>query len=123
MPETVRYLKGDFGDPDLYRRLRQILEEIESQRQGHRNRIFYLATPPEADEEIVRLLGEHKLAEPEDGWARVVVEKPFGHDLESARKLNECLRRVFDERRSTGSTLPRQGDVSERLFCVRERTL
>ena len=98
LPAIVRYLTGDFGDPDLYKRLRQVLEEIESQRQGHRNRILYLATPPEADSEIVRLLGEHGVAKPEEGWARVVVEKPFGHDLESARKLNEGLRRVFDER-------------------------
>jgi glucose-6-phosphate 1-dehydrogenase len=98
LPASIRYLSGDFEDPDLYRRLRQVLEEIESKRDGHRNRIFYLATPPEADSEIVRLLGEQKLSEPENGWARVVVEKPFGHDLESARQLNECLRSVFDER-------------------------
>jgi glucose-6-phosphate 1-dehydrogenase len=98
LPANVRYLTGDFGDPDLYKRLQQVLEEIESQRQGQRNRIFYLATPPEADSEIVRLLGEHGLAKPGEGWARVVVEKPFGHDLESARQLNDCLRKVFDER-------------------------
>jgi glucose-6-phosphate 1-dehydrogenase len=98
LPAIVRYLTGDFGDPDLYSRLGQSLEEIESQRKGQRNRIFYLATPPEADAEIVRLLGEHGLAEPAEGWARVVVEKPFGHDLESARQLNECLRGVFEER-------------------------
>ncbi|MGH7395201.1 MAG: glucose-6-phosphate dehydrogenase, partial [Candidatus Methylomirabilales bacterium] len=56
------------------------------------------ATPPEADPEIVRLLGERGLSEPEDGWTRIVVEKPFGHDLESSRRLNESLRSVFDER-------------------------
>jgi glucose-6-phosphate 1-dehydrogenase len=98
LPAIVRYLTGDFGDPDLYKRLRQLLEEIESQRHGHRNRIFYLATPPETDSDIVRLLGEHGLARPEEGWTRVVVEKPFGHDLESARQLNVGLRKVFDER-------------------------
>jgi glucose-6-phosphate 1-dehydrogenase len=98
MPAVIRYLTGGFEDPDLYRRLQQVLDEIEAKRGAHRNRIFYLATPPEADEEIIRLIGKHKLSEPENGWARVVVEKPFGHDLESARKLNESLRRVFDER-------------------------
>ncbi|MEO8348031.1 MAG: glucose-6-phosphate dehydrogenase, partial [Acidobacteriota bacterium] len=98
LPAIVRYAAGDFGDPALYSRLKQILDEMEGARQGHRNRIFYLATPPEADPEIVRLLGEHGLSKPENGWTRIVVEKPFGHDLESAQKLNEALRSVFEER-------------------------
>ncbi len=98
LPAGIRYLAGDFGDPALYQSLRSVLEEIEGRRGGHRNRIFYLATPPEADPEIVRFLGEQGLSRPENGWTRVVVEKPFGHDLESARKLNECLRNVFEER-------------------------
>ena len=98
LPEIVRYLAGDFGDPGLYARLKQVLEEIAGAREGHRNRIFYLASPPEADPEIVRLLGEQTLSKPENGWTRIVVEKPFGHDLESAQKLNEALRAVFEER-------------------------
>ena len=98
LPGPVRYLTGDFGNEELYRRLHQVLDEIEGRRPNSRNRIFYLATPPEADPEIVGLLGKEKLSEPENGWARVVVEKPFGHDLESAKKLNACLRSVFDER-------------------------
>src|SRR6266508_4388041 len=91
LPAMIRYLSGDFSDAALYQTLRGVLEEIESKRAGHRNRIFYLATPPDADPEIVKFLGEESLSKPENGWARVVVEKPFGHDLESARKLNECL--------------------------------
>jgi glucose-6-phosphate 1-dehydrogenase len=98
MPAVTRYLTGDFSGPELYQALRGVLEEIESKRGGHRNRIFYLATPPEADPEIVKYLGELRLAEPVDGWTRIVVEKPFGHDLESAKVLNEALRRVFEER-------------------------
>ena len=98
LPAIVRYLTGDFGDPDLYRRLRVVLEEIEMKRGAQRNRIFYLATPPEADPEIVRLVGENRLAVSENGWTRIVVEKPFGHDLESARSLNQALRSVFEER-------------------------
>ena len=98
LPAVVRYLAGDFGDPELYARLAAVLGEIEGKRNGHQNRIFYLATPPEADPEIARLLGERGLSEPEEGWTRIVVEKPFGHDLESAQKLNEALRSVFDER-------------------------
>jgi glucose-6-phosphate 1-dehydrogenase len=98
LPAVVRYVQGDFGDPALYASLRTVLEEIESKRGGQHNRIFYLATPPEADPEIVRFLGEQGLAKAENGWTRIVVEKPFGHDLESAVKLNEALRSVFEER-------------------------
>ena len=94
----MQYLAGDFGDPGLYAKLKQALEAIENRRGGPRNRIFYLATPPEADPTIVKFLGEQALARPENGWARVVVEKPFGHDLESGKALNEELRTVFQER-------------------------
>ena len=98
LPAVVRYLAGDFGDPGLYANLEKVLAEIEGKRSGQNNRIFYLATPPEADPEIVKFLGERGLSEPDEGWTRIVVEKPFGHDLESAQKLNEALRAVFEER-------------------------
>jgi glucose-6-phosphate 1-dehydrogenase len=98
LPDTVRYLAGEFGDANLYAKLKQLLEQIESSRGGPRNRIFYFATPPEADPTIVKFLGEKSLSHPEDGWTRVVVEKPFGHDLESGQKLNEELRTVFAEK-------------------------
>jgi glucose-6-phosphate 1-dehydrogenase len=97
LPAIVQYLAGDFKDASLYDRLKSALEAIESRRQGQRNRIFYLATPPEADPGIVKFLGETGLARPEKGWARVVVEKPFGHDLESGRQLNADLATVFRE--------------------------
>ena len=98
LPAVVRYLAGDFGDPGLYANLEKVLAGIEGKRSGQHNRIFYLATPPEADPEIVKFLGERGLSEPDEGWTRIVVEKPFGHDLESAQKLNEALREVFEER-------------------------
>ena len=98
LPEVIQYIAGDFGDAGLYRQLAAALEKIEGKRQGHRNRIFYLATPPEADPGIVGFLGEHGLARPEGGWARVVVKNPFGHDLESGRQLNQDLATVFQER-------------------------
>jgi glucose-6-phosphate 1-dehydrogenase len=97
LPAVVQYLAGDFGDPALYEKLKKALEAIEGKRGGPRNRIFYLATPPEADPEIVKFLGEQSLARPENGWARVVVEKPFGRDLQSGRQLNEDLATVFRE--------------------------
>jgi glucose-6-phosphate 1-dehydrogenase len=98
MPDTVRYIAGSFEDAALYQKLKGVLEEIEAKRGGPRNRIFYFATPPEADPTIVKFLGDQGLARPETGWARVVVEKPFGRDLESGRQLNEDLRSVFAER-------------------------
>ncbi len=98
LPAIVQYIAGAFQDPSLYERLKGALQAIEVRRGGPRNRIFYLATPPEADPTIVKFLGEQGLATPDNGWARVVVEKPFGHDLESGRRLNEDLRTVFRER-------------------------
>jgi glucose-6-phosphate 1-dehydrogenase len=98
LPLTVKYLAGDFGDPELFRQLKALLEEIEGKRGGPRNRIFYFATPPDADEPIVRPLGEEGLSRVENGWVRAVVEKPFGHDLASGRHLNEVFLRVFPEK-------------------------
>ncbi|HXM77803.1 MAG TPA: glucose-6-phosphate dehydrogenase [Thermoanaerobaculia bacterium] len=98
LPSIVQYIAGDFGDAGLYERLKAAIDAIEGKRGGPKNRIFYLATPPEADPAIVNLLGEKGLARPEGGWARVVVEKPFGHDLQSGKELNDELRTVFQER-------------------------
>jgi glucose-6-phosphate 1-dehydrogenase len=98
LPEVVRYLPGHFDDPELYRRLGAMLAEIEDRRGGPRNRIFYFATPPDADETIVQSLGSVGLARVENGWVRAVVEKPFGHDLESCKQLNEVLLRAFREK-------------------------
>jgi glucose-6-phosphate 1-dehydrogenase len=98
LPPVVKYLAGDFGDAALYERLQAALDDIEGKRGGAKNRIFYFATPPEADPTIVKFLGEKGLSHPDQGWARVVVEKPFGHDLESGKRLNDELRTVFQER-------------------------
>ena len=98
MPDVCTYIAGDFGDPDLYARIRRTLEECEARRGGPRHRILYFATPPEADETIVRHVGESGLAAVEDGWVRAVVEKPFGHDLASCRALNGTLLGVFREK-------------------------
>jgi glucose-6-phosphate 1-dehydrogenase len=98
LPSVVRYLPGDFNDPDLYVRLETALAQIEGRPGRAKNRIFYLATPPETDPVIVSRLGERGLARPAEGWSRVVVEKPFGRDLASGAKLNADLRAVFEER-------------------------
>jgi glucose-6-phosphate 1-dehydrogenase len=98
MPEAVRYLRGSFEDRELYRRLKATLEDTENRREGPPNRIFYFATPPDADETIIEALVETGLARVENGWVRAVVEKPFGHDLASGRHLNEVLLRAFREK-------------------------
>ena len=67
------------------------------QRHTQGNRIFYLATAPEFFGPIVKQLGASGMAKPEKGWTRIIVEKPFGHDLESARTLNTELASVFAE--------------------------
>ncbi|MCC6793096.1 MAG: glucose-6-phosphate dehydrogenase [Thermomicrobiales bacterium] len=98
------YVKGDFDDPATYATLKERLEVVDRERGAGGNRLYYLATPPSFYEHIVRFLGEADLAQrqeiyssPTDGWTRIVVEKPFGHDLASARKLNAAINAVFAE--------------------------
>jgi glucose-6-phosphate 1-dehydrogenase len=95
----VYYQPGDFADKGAYRDLAERLEQIDAARGTRGNRLFYLATPPSAYEEIVANLGRVGLNRQSDkeGWCRIVVEKPFGHDLASAGALNESLLKVFDE--------------------------
>src|SRR6185503_12567506 len=93
------YLDGDFNDPKLYEKLKTKLVEIDHEYDTQGNRIFYLATAPDFFGLIAGQLGEAKLAKPGRGaWTRIIVEKPFGHDLESAQALNKELARVFDEK-------------------------
>jgi glucose-6-phosphate 1-dehydrogenase len=100
LAERLYYVSGDFDDKNTFRKLKATLQKIEGKRAGGPNRIFYLATPPETDPLIVKRLDEVELARgAEKGavWTRVVVEKPFGRDLASARALNEEIRSVFSE--------------------------
>ena len=93
------YITGDFSNAELYQTVKSKLEQIDSDYQTQGNRVFYLATLPEHFALIAKQLAEVKLARPrKPSWARIVVEKPFGHDLESARALNKDLLSVFDEK-------------------------
>jgi glucose-6-phosphate 1-dehydrogenase len=94
---NLAYVNGDPTDLELYRRLRQRLEAVERARGGSANRLFYCATPPSLYDDIVQHLGDAGLARTPEGWTRIVVEKPFGRDLESARQLNRQLTSVFAE--------------------------
>jgi len=105
-----RYVHGQFDDPEGFKRLAAVLDELDGK--GARgNRMFYLATPPSQFEVLVRQLGDAGLARRgtyggEDaplagarpGWTRIVIEKPFGRDLATARELDRVIARVFDER-------------------------
>jgi glucose-6-phosphate 1-dehydrogenase len=94
---SLRYAAGDPAGPDLYARLRQLLDEVEQRRGGPRNRLYYLSTPPSLYDDITRQLGKAGLAAEEGGWTRIIIEKPFGHDLRSAQELNELVTSVFRE--------------------------
>ncbi len=95
----IFYQQGEFHDPDAYRRLSQRLDELSVARGTRDNRLFYLATPPSLGPTIIDQLGRASLDVEGrgHGWARIVIEKPFGQDLESARQLNRDVQRVFRE--------------------------
>ena len=97
---TLHYVRGDFSAMPGYELLADRLVKQDSAHGASGNRLFYLATPPTAYAEIARNLGEAGLSRggPNARWARLVVEKPFGRDLESARKLDQALGLVFRER-------------------------
>jgi glucose-6-phosphate 1-dehydrogenase len=99
----VSYVQGSFDDPTTYEKLHAHLEELDAQRGTRGNRLYYLAVPPAEFATIVSGLKATKLVHPasaaaEGGpWARVVFEKPFGHDLKSAQALNGTIGATFDE--------------------------
>ncbi len=103
--QGIYYHQSEFHDSDGYARLGELLDQIDRERGTCGNRVFYLATAPSNYSEIIRQLGEHGLARrpapgvPDEGpWQRIIIEKPFGYDLESARELNNQLAEVFSER-------------------------
>jgi glucose-6-phosphate 1-dehydrogenase len=90
----VRYVAADFADESGDQRVIECLNELDATRGTSGNRVYYLAVPPSAIETIVVQMGRRRAT---GGWTRVIVEKPFGHDLGSARRLNEIIRSYFDE--------------------------
>jgi glucose-6-phosphate 1-dehydrogenase len=96
--QRVHYHQGDFTDASAYDRLRELLAGIDKEQGTPGNYLFYMATPPGFFAEIARQLGASGLGHESEGrWRRVVIEKPFGHDLESARALNLALRMGLEE--------------------------
>jgi len=99
----IQYHAMNFDDAAGYDALKKVLADIDKKFGTKGNRLFYLATAPEYFSDIVKYLGDHGMAKPEvkDGeaknWVRTIVEKPFGHDLESAKALNNEVNKVFNE--------------------------
>ena len=90
------YVSGVFDSAETYQALTRRLSEVEETRRTQGNRIFYLATAPEFFGVIAKQLGAFNLSQ-SPGWTRIIVEKPFGYDLDSARALNDELAAVFKE--------------------------
>ncbi len=91
------YVKGDFEDPATYEALAAALADAARRHGTSGNALFYRATPPSEFAPIVRGLGAAGLVQENAGWRRIVIEKPFGRDLDSARTLNRDLLRVVSE--------------------------
>jgi glucose-6-phosphate 1-dehydrogenase len=92
---NMHYVPTDFADEGGEQALEQLVERCDEECRLGGNRVYYLAVPPGAFPEIVEALGKRRSA---TGWTRLIVEKPFGHDLQSARELNALLWEHFDEK-------------------------
>jgi glucose-6-phosphate 1-dehydrogenase len=92
----ITYKKADFTDPKSSEELSQMIAGIEKEWDSQTNRLFYLAVPTRFIDAIVKVLHKSELAKDKE-QGRLIIEKPFGHDLESAKKLNEIVTRDFDE--------------------------
>lgn len=96
--DRVHYMSGDASDPETYVKLRELLQGFEKS-QGIRNYFFYMATAPRFFGSVCEQLREAGLTQEIEGgpWRRVIFEKPFGHDLKSARELNQQLSKTLNE--------------------------
>ncbi|HXJ11601.1 MAG TPA: glucose-6-phosphate dehydrogenase [Candidatus Limnocylindrales bacterium] len=97
---NLYYSAGEYGNPDSYTQLAKRLTEIDAEKKLGGNRLFYLSTPPEVYKDIVEQLGRAGLARPTNpnSWVRIIIEKPFGRDLASAKELNKIVLNVFEEK-------------------------
>jgi len=97
--QRIYYVKGDFQDAEAYKRLQQQIEVADKEHSALGNKFFYLAVAPRFFSPIAKQLGEAGMTKEEgEKWVRVIVEKPFGHDLDSARQLNVDLKQYFTEK-------------------------
>jgi glucose-6-phosphate 1-dehydrogenase len=92
----LHYMAGELDDETTYKQIGERLEQLANEG-ASRNHIFYLATPPSLFSTIVKRLGEAGLNKEDGHWSRVIIEKPFGRDLETAEALNATVSAVFKE--------------------------
>ncbi len=98
LAEGIRFVQGTFDDDKAFERLSETLQKLDADRGTGGNHAFYLSIPPGAFPVVTEQLKKSGLAnKPEGHWSRVVIEKPFGHDLKSARELNQVVNSVFPE--------------------------
>lgn len=98
LQQRLYYVTGDFNDSQAYQRLQDTLKEVGSIHHTCGNNLYYLATAPTFFAPIIRYLHRQGLTAQKPGsWQRVILEKPFGHDLESAKALNTELRQYLEE--------------------------
>ena len=97
--QSFAYVSGEYDQPGGFEKLSHRLEELDKERHLEGNRLFYLATPPAVYPKVIAQIKKAGLAKPakEGSWVRVVIEKPFGRDLASARELNRIVLDAFDE--------------------------
>ncbi len=96
LSEGIRFVAGTFDEQGAFDRLRDTVEELDVNRGTGGNHAFYLSVPPASFPIVCQQLARSGLSQPKDGtWRRVVIEKPFGHDLASARELNDTVSQVF----------------------------
>src|SRR6266852_6593125 len=94
----LHYVSGDFDDPATFDNLKETLAKVDQEHNSHGNYFFYMATAPNYFGDIVeRLSTVGLMTEENTHWRRVIVEKPFGHDLDSAKALNQQLLKVASE--------------------------
>lgn len=97
--ENIHYHQSTFDDLDGYKRLAERLDEIDAERGGKGNRLFYLSIAPEFFDDVLDKLKQVGLNNAADGcWSRVIVEKPFGKDHASAQHLNQVVNNTFEEK-------------------------
>ncbi|NDJ35810.1 MAG: glucose-6-phosphate dehydrogenase [Chloroflexi bacterium] len=95
---NLTYVQSNFDEPEGYTRLDERLKELAEERDMPDNRLYYLAAPPGFYDTIIGHMGEAGIAAGQaGGWRRIIIEKPFGHDLESARRLNDFVHDIFAE--------------------------
>ena len=96
--KRLYYVSGDFDDKNVYTQLKDLLARVDQEHTTHGNHFYYLATAANYFGAIVEQLSATGLMEENQHWRRVIVEKPFGHDLPSAKQLNKELKEILTEK-------------------------